>query len=144
MPWVTPTVAALAPGRAVAAGTPANPWLGDARARDRRQFDPDAFVRCYAATMTRTWRGPARRRCTSPRCQTSSRNCSCRSTGAASARTPRCGAQWWRDAEAIVRLEALWRSREHLKLDPRPGCRVWLRDHLDHHMAVVLSADGPV
>lgn len=26
--------------------------------------------------------------------------------------------QWWRHAEAIVRLEALWRSWEHLRLDP--------------------------
>ncbi|MGI8411545.1 MAG: DUF4913 domain-containing protein [Solirubrobacteraceae bacterium] len=51
--------------------------------------------------------------------------------------------QWWRHAEAIVRLEALWRSWEHLRLDPATGMSVWLRDHADHHMAVLLSSDGP-
>lgn len=51
--------------------------------------------------------------------------------------------EWWRHAEAITRLEALWRSWEHLRLDPATGMSVWLRDHADHHMAVLLSADGP-
>ena len=52
-------------------------------------------------------------------------------------------AQWWKHAEAITRLEALWRSWEHLRQDPHTGISVWLRDHADHHMAVLLSADGP-
>ena len=52
-------------------------------------------------------------------------------------------AEWWRHPEAIVRLEALWRSWEHLRLDPATGMSVWLRDHLDHHIAVLLSSDGP-
>jgi len=52
--------------------------------------------------------------------------------------------EWWRHAEAIVRLEALWRSWEHLRLDPATGISVWLRDHADHHMAVLLSSDGPL
>lgn len=51
--------------------------------------------------------------------------------------------EWWRHAEAISRLEALWRAWEHLRLDPALGMSVWLRDHLDHHMAVLLDADGP-
>lgn len=52
--------------------------------------------------------------------------------------------QWWRHAEAIARLEALWRSWEHLRLDPATGTSVWLRDHADHHMNVLLDADaGP-
>jgi len=51
--------------------------------------------------------------------------------------------QWWRHAEAIARLEALWRSWEHLRLGPSTGTSVWFRDHADHHMAVLLSADGP-
>jgi Domain of unknown function (DUF4913) len=51
--------------------------------------------------------------------------------------------QWWRHAEAIARLEALWRSWEHLRLDPATGMSVWFRDHADHHMPVLLSADGP-
>lgn len=52
-------------------------------------------------------------------------------------------AQWWRHAEAITRLDALWRAWEHLRLDPATGISVWLRDHLDHHMAILLSVDGP-
>jgi hypothetical protein len=51
--------------------------------------------------------------------------------------------EWWRHAEAIARLEALWRAWEHLRLEPATGMSVWFRDHADHHMAVLLSADGP-
>jgi hypothetical protein len=39
----------------------------------------------------------------------------------------RC-AQWLRHPEAIIRLRAV----------------VWLRDHADHHSAVLLDPDGPV
>jgi len=52
-------------------------------------------------------------------------------------------AEWWRHAEAVSRLEALWRSWEYLRLDGNLGISVWMRDHLDHHMAVLLDADGP-
>ena len=52
-------------------------------------------------------------------------------------------AQWWRHPEAWVRLDALWRAWEYLRLDPATGMSVWLRDHADPHMAVLLSADGP-
>ncbi len=51
--------------------------------------------------------------------------------------------QWWRHAEAIARFEALWRAWEHLRLDPALGMSVWFRDHADHHMNVLLDADGP-
>lgn len=51
--------------------------------------------------------------------------------------------EWWRHAEAITRLEALWRSWEHLRLEPALGMSVWLRDHADPHMAVLLDPDGP-
>lgn len=51
--------------------------------------------------------------------------------------------EWWRHAEAISRLEALWRAWEHLRLDPATGMSVWFRDHADHHMAVLLDPDGP-
>ena len=51
--------------------------------------------------------------------------------------------EWWRHAEAISRLEALWRAWEHLRLDPATGMSVWFRDHADHHMAVLLDSDGP-
>ncbi len=49
----------------------------------------------------------------------------------------------WRDAEAIIRLGALWRSWEHLRLDPATGMSVWLRDHADHHLAVLMDPNGP-
>ncbi|WP_454778738.1 DUF4913 domain-containing protein [Georgenia muralis] len=52
-------------------------------------------------------------------------------------------AEWWRHPEAIVRLEALWRAWEHLRLEPTTGMSVWLRDHADYHMGVLLSPDGP-
>lgn len=52
--------------------------------------------------------------------------------------------QWWRHPEAVYRLDALWRSFEHLRNDPATGASVWLRDHVDHHMAVLLDPDGPL
>jgi hypothetical protein len=51
--------------------------------------------------------------------------------------------QWWRHAEAVARLESLWRAWEHLRLDAAFGLSVWFRDHADHHMGVLLNADGP-
>ena len=51
--------------------------------------------------------------------------------------------QWWKHAEAVARLEALWRTWEHLRQDPATGLSVWFRDHADHHMTVLLDADGP-
>lgn len=51
--------------------------------------------------------------------------------------------QWWRHAEAVARLEALWRSFEHLRKDPHTGMSVWLRDHADHHMEKLFASDGP-
>lgn len=55
----------------------------------------------------------------------------------------RWSAEWWRNAEAIVRLEALWRSWEHLRLDPATGMSVWLRDHADHHLGILWDPEGP-
>lgn len=52
-------------------------------------------------------------------------------------------ADWWRSAEALSRLDAMWRAWEHLRLDPATGMSVWWRDHADPHMGVLLSADGP-
>lgn len=51
--------------------------------------------------------------------------------------------QWWRHTEAIIRLEALWRAWENLRLDPATGISVWFRDHADYHMAVLTNVDGP-
>ena len=51
--------------------------------------------------------------------------------------------QWWRHAEAVARLESLWRAWEHLRQDAATGLSVWFRDHADHHMTILLDADGP-
>ena len=50
---------------------------------------------------------------------------------------------WWAHAEAVVRLEAIWRAWEHLRLEPATGISVWLRDHADVHMAALMDFDGP-
>ncbi len=52
--------------------------------------------------------------------------------------------QWWRHDEAVARLDALWHAWEHLRLDPATGMSVWFRDHADHHMSILLDADGPL
>ena len=57
--------------------------------------------------------------------------------------TVRWCATWWAHAEAIVRLEALWRSWEALRLDPAFGMATWLRDHLDPQRAVLMGDGGP-
>lgn len=51
---------------------------------------------------------------------------------------------WWKHPEAITRLDALWRSWEHLRLDAATGISVWLSMHADHHMRVLMDPDlGP-
>lgn len=52
-------------------------------------------------------------------------------------------AHWWRHAEAITRLTALWHSWEVLRLEPGTGIASWLRDHLDHQLPVLLGRSGP-
>lgn len=52
-------------------------------------------------------------------------------------------ADWWKYAEAVARLDALWRAWEHLRLDPQTGMSVWFRDHAEHHMSILLSSSGP-
>jgi len=51
--------------------------------------------------------------------------------------------QWWQHAEAITRLTALWHSWEALRLEPGTGMAIWLRDHLDHQLTVLLGRAGP-
>lgn len=50
---------------------------------------------------------------------------------------------WWDHAEAIYRLEALWRSWEVYRLEPRLGIASWLRDFLDPQLAALTSPTGP-
>ena len=51
-------------------------------------------------------------------------------------------AQWWRHAEAIIRLTALWQSWEAMRLQPGTGTANWLRDHLDHQLPVLAGRAG--
>ncbi len=56
----------------------------------------------------------------------------------------RCWAgRWWLYDEAVVRLDALWRSWESLRLDSSTGMSTWWRDHADYHMPILMSPDGP-
>ena len=52
-------------------------------------------------------------------------------------------AQWWRHPEALVRLEALWRSWETLRLDPLLGMSSWLSGHLDAQLPILTGPAGP-
>ena len=51
--------------------------------------------------------------------------------------------QWWRHAEAITRLTALWHAWETMRLQPGTGIANWLRDHLDHQLPILLGRAGP-
>jgi hypothetical protein len=52
---------------------------------------------------------------------------------------------WWRHAEAISRLDAVWRAWEHLRQDPLLGMSTWWLYHCDPHLTVLMDADnGPL
>lgn len=55
----------------------------------------------------------------------------------------RWAAEWWRSAEAISRLESVWRSWEHLRLEGTTGMSVWWLQHADPQMRVLMDPDGP-
>ncbi len=57
--------------------------------------------------------------------------------------TVRWCASWWDHAEALYRLEALWRTWEHYRLEPRLGIASWLRDYLDPQLRELTSPTGP-
>lgn len=51
---------------------------------------------------------------------------------------------WWRHQEAVIRLEALWRSFEACRrLDPETGTANWLRDYANPTLAELFSPVGP-
>jgi hypothetical protein len=57
--------------------------------------------------------------------------------------TVRWCASWWDHAEAIYRLEALWRTWELYRLEPRLGIASWLRVEVVPQLAQLTSATGP-
>ena len=50
--------------------------------------------------------------------------------------------QWWLHVEAVVRLEAMWRAWEALRLDPALGASTWLLHHGDPGMAALTKPHG--
>jgi hypothetical protein len=59
-------------------------------------------------------------------------------------RNPTWCPDWWKHREAQLRLDVLWRAFEHLRLDGKLGLSTWLRDHVDHHMPILLDTNGPL
>lgn len=51
--------------------------------------------------------------------------------------------QWWKHAEAVYRIQALWRGFEEVRLQPGAAVSAWVRDHLDYHMNVLMEQNGP-
>jgi hypothetical protein len=52
-------------------------------------------------------------------------------------------ATWWRHAEAISRLDALHLAWNALAPQGGIALSVWWREHVDYHLTVLLSPDGP-
>lgn len=48
--------------------------------------------------------------------------------------------QWWRHAEALSRLEGIWREWEQHRLPSGAGMSVWWRDHADHHLTALMES----
>ncbi|WP_245714106.1 DUF4913 domain-containing protein [Nocardia vaccinii] len=51
--------------------------------------------------------------------------------------------QWWKHAEAVLRLEALWRAWEYFRQDGRTGMSLWFIDHADRQMNRLFGPRGP-
>ena len=51
---------------------------------------------------------------------------------------------WWKHAEAICRLDALWKAWEQARVsDDLNAMSMWWRDHFDHHWALLTGQEGP-
>lgn len=50
--------------------------------------------------------------------------------------------EWWKFDEAVMRLDALWREWESHRQNAT-GMSAWWRDHVDHHMPLLMSEQGP-
>ena len=52
-------------------------------------------------------------------------------------------AEWYKHPEALIRMEAIWRAWEHLRLEPALGISTWWLNHADPHMRTLLDKEGP-
>ena len=50
--------------------------------------------------------------------------------------------EWYEHPEAVNRLQALWDSWEHVRLEPS-SLSAWIRDHADYHLGVLIHPQGP-
>jgi hypothetical protein len=50
--------------------------------------------------------------------------------------------RWQEHPEALLRLEALWRSWESLRLDPTLGMATWLTNYADPQLAALTQRTG--
>ncbi|MBG6181852.1 DUF4913 domain-containing protein [Arthrobacter sp. CAN_A1] len=51
--------------------------------------------------------------------------------------------QWYKHVEALSRVETVWRSWEHLRLEGALGLSTWWLNHADPHMRVLMAPNGP-
>ncbi|MBT1003965.1 DUF4913 domain-containing protein [Paenarthrobacter sp. DKR-5] len=51
--------------------------------------------------------------------------------------------EWYKHPEALIRMEAIWRAWEHLRLEPALGISVWYLNHADPHMRALMDTEGP-
>lgn len=56
---------------------------------------------------------------------------------------PKWCPQWWEHKEAVLRMDALWRTWEAARLDSVSGISSWMLHHFDPHMAQLTSPNGP-
>jgi hypothetical protein len=48
-------------------------------------------------------------------------------------------AEWFRHAQALSRLDAVWRAWEHLRLEPALGIANWWTHYVDPHMRALMD-----
>ncbi|MGN2642249.1 DUF4913 domain-containing protein [Nocardia takedensis] len=51
--------------------------------------------------------------------------------------------KWWDHPEALVRMESIWRTWEHYRLQGPTGISLWLTNHADPHMQRMMDPEGP-
>jgi hypothetical protein len=51
--------------------------------------------------------------------------------------------EWYKHPEALIRMEAIWRAWEHLRLEPALGISTWWLNHADPHMRTLMDTEGP-